>query len=306
MLDVESIYFKLPKTGEEGFFVQYEELDHFYNQLHHHPELQLVYIIEGRGDLYIGDSITSFGPKSLFLIGSNQNHIFKSAPEYFEKDSSKTSRSISVFFHEKSLGENFFNISEMSTIRHLIERSKRGIYFYPQVAELIGERLCKLTQKSGFSKFIEILNILNELACIQSFEYLAKVCSKNPPTDQESSKVNDVINYILTHYKEDIELETIAAVAHYSKAAFCKFFKQHTRKTFSEFLNEVRISQACKLLQQGDLSISRIGYESGYNNISHFNRQFKKHTGLTPSKYAEKFKESLSDPIKNKYTHISG
>ncbi len=305
MSDLQSIFFKLPKTGKEGFFVQHDELPHFYDQLHHHPELQLIYIIEGTGDLYIGDSITSFSPEDLFLIGSNQNHLFKSDPEYFEDDCQKKSQSISIFFHDQSLGKDFFEISEMSTIRHLMERANRGLRFFTEVAESIGPRMNKLLNKTGFERFVEILSILNNLAETNEYEYLAEISSPHPPSDKESRRVNNVINYILNNYKEDIELETIADIAHYSKAAFCKFFKQRTRKTFSEFLNEVRVSQACKLLQKTDLNISRIGYESGYNNISHFNRQFKKHTGLTPREYSQKYERSKEDPSKQQYQHQS-
>lgn len=306
MDETQSIYFELAKTGKEGFYIQHDDLPHFYDQLHYHPELQLAYILQGTGDLFIGDSITSFHPGTLFLIGSNQSHLFKSDPEFFEEDETKKSQSISVFFHEQSLGQGFFDISEMSTVRHLMERSKRGIKFHSAIAEEVGPRMNRLMNKKGFDRFIEVLDILNLLSQTSEYEYLAEVSSPHPPTDQESRRVNDVINYILNNYKENIELETIADIAHYSKAAFCKFFKQRTRKTFSQFLNEVRISQACKLLQQTDMNISRIGYESGYNNISHFNRQFKKHTGLTPREYAKKYEQSMSDPSKQQYQHVSG
>ncbi|MDZ7694032.1 MAG: AraC family ligand binding domain-containing protein [Balneolaceae bacterium] len=129
MTDPQSIYFKLPKTGKEGFFTQYDDQPHFYDQLHHHPELQLMYVINGTGDLYIGDSITSFTAGDLFLIGSNQNHLFKSDSKYYTDNCFEKSTSISVFFHDQSLGKDFFEISEMSTIRHLIERANRGCVF---------------------------------------------------------------------------------------------------------------------------------------------------------------------------------
>lgn len=306
MTSDKSIYFKIPKTGREGFLVQYDDLPHFYDQLHHHPELQLAYILQGTGNLFIGDSITTFNPGNLFLIGSNQSHLFKSDPQYFDKNNDTNSQSLAVFFHERSLGEGFFDISEMTTIRHLMERANRGLEFSPEIARHTGPRLKRLLDKSGFHRFVEILQILNELAESDEFEYLAKVSSPHPPSDQESRRVNDVINYILNHYKEDIELETIADIAHYSKAAFCKFFKQRTRKTFSQFLNEVRVSQACKLLQKTDLNISQICYESGYNNISNFNRQFKKNTGLTPREYVQKYERSMTDPARNQYLRVSG
>ncbi|MFH5833307.1 AraC family transcriptional regulator [Halalkalibaculum sp. DA384] len=301
MSSVQSIYFKLPKTVKEGFFIQYDELTHFYDQLHHHPELQLIYIIEGTGDLFIGDSISPFNDGSLFLIGANQNHLFKSDPSYFDVENAGKSRSISIFFSDESLGNTFFEINELSTIQGLIKRADRGIQFLPGISTKIGARMIRTRGQSGFTKFIRILKILQRLAESTNFKYLADISSTNPPSEEDSRRVNSVINYILKHYKEDIKLETIADIAHYSKAAFCKFFKKRTRKTFCEFLNEVRISQACKQLKKTDKNISRVGYECGYNNISHFNRQFKKFTGLTPREYIKKHENSVTDQSKSHY-----
>jgi len=300
-MEDKSIFFRIPKTEREGFVVQYDELPHFYNRLHHHPELQLIYILEGTGDLFVGDTITPFDPGCLFLIGSNQSHLFKSDPIYFEEDSDLTARSLSIFFHERTLGEGFFDIVETSTIRNLIERSKLGTQFYPAIARKTGQRIKKLINISGFDRFMEILSILNDLAESGEYKNLATISAPHPPSDEESQKVNDVINYILTHYHEDIELQKVAEVANYSKAAFCRFFKQRTRKTFSMFLNEVRVAHACKLLHHTDLNISQIGYDSGFNNISNFNRQFKRITGLTPMVYLKKYKDSKSTPSRIHY-----
>lgn len=302
MNDDKSIYFKLAKTEETGFYIQHDDLPHFYNHLHHHPELQLIYIIKGTGNLFIGDSITSFNSGELFLIGSNQNHLLNSDPEYFEDDCKKRSESVSIFFHNKSLGKKFFEISEMSKIYNLMERSKRGLKFSPEVSDSVGTKMLQLLEVNNeFTRFIEILKILYSLADTQKFKYLAKISSSQPPTDKESRRIDAVINYIFQNFKDDIKLDVIADIAHYSKAAFCTFFKQSTRKTFSAFLNEVRISHACKLLKKTDMNIFQVGFECGYNNISHFNRQFKKYTGLTPRKYLKKYKRSLENPTNNYY-----
>jgi len=291
MYDGQSIYFRIPKTDKEGFVVQYNDLDHFYDRLHHHPELQLTYIIEGTGDFFVGDSITPFEPGNLFLIGSDQSHLFKSDPKYFDEDNTECSRSISIFFKVNSLGKGFFDIAEMMNIRNLIKRSDRCIKFNPEISYHMGGKIKNLLDKGEFQQLLEILSILNELAQSEDYNYLTTITNSHPPSDKDSKRINDVINYILTHYNEDISLDKIAKIANYSRAAFCRFFKQRTRKTFSTFLNEVRVSQACKLLRNSDLSISQICYESGYNNISNFNRQFKKYTGRTPRSYANKCKK---------------
>lgn len=288
-----SIFFRLPKTGKEGFLVQHDKLTHFYDRLHYHPELQLIYIQKGTGDLFISDTILPFEPGNLFLIGSNQSHLFKSDPEYFEENEGLISESISVFFHESSLGDGFFNISEMASIRNLIEKSGRGIRFSREFSKTLAPKIQDLTHMSGFKRFLNILSILNDLSTSSEYHYLAAVSSPDPLSDNENKKVNDVINYIFNNYKEDIKLQDVAELANYSQAAFCLFFKQRTRKTFVQFLNEVRISQACKLLQSSDLNISEICFESGFNNVSNFNRQFKKVTGLSPTMYKNKYINSF-------------
>lgn len=295
-MDDSSIYFRLPKIENEGFVVQYDDLPHFYDQLHYHPEFQLIFIIEGTGDLFVGDSITPFEGGELFLIGSNQSHLFRSDSKYFEAGFNGVSRSISIFFNEQSLGKGFFDITETTTIRSLIERSDRCLQFQKNIAEYFGARLKGLMTITGFDRFLEILSILNDLAQSGKYEYLASVSNSKPPADQESEQINNVINYLLSHYKEDIELQTIAEVANYSEAAFCRFIKKRTRKTFSELLNEVRIAQACELLRNRDLNISQVCFESGYNNVSNFNRQFKKITGTTPKSYLKKFNKLSISP----------
>jgi len=292
-MEEKSIYFKIPKSGREGFVVQLDNLPYFYDRLHYHPELQLKYIVKGTGDLFVSDTIKSFESGNLFLIGSNQSHVFKSDKKYFEENSNLISRSISVFFHERSLGDGFFNIEEMSAIRDLIQRSGRGIQFSPNISYKVGPEIQNLLKVSGFERLLKTLFILNELALSDDFKFLATMKSSEPLSDKENEKVNDVINYIFSHYKKDLKLKDVARIANYSQAAFCMFFKRRTRKTFTEFLNEVRISKACKMLKDSDLNISEICFESGFNNVSNFNRQFKKVTNFSPSNYRKKYNTFL-------------
>lgn len=290
-MDDNSIYFRLPKTSSKGFIVEFHELAHMYDRLHYHPEMQLIYIVAGTGDLFAGDSFISYGPGDLFLIGPNQSHVFKSDPVYFEEQDDKQCRSISVFFHEKSLGDGFFNLDETAEIRNLIERSGRGIHFDSSVSNIVGEKIFSLLDLEGFDRFMEILSILDILSTTEEFAYLATMNSSVPLSDQKNQKVNKVFNYILNHFHEDIKLEDVANIANYSQAAFCHFFKEHTQKTFVQFLIEVRISNACKMLRNTDFNISQICYESGFNNVSNFNRQFKKLIGMSPSAYIKNYKE---------------
>lgn len=288
-----SIFFRLPKTGKEGFLVENDRMPFFYDKLHYHPELQLKYIVEGSGDLFVGDTFIQFEAGDLFLIGSNQSHVFKSDSRYYDPASGLNSHSVSIFFHRESLGKGFFNIDEVSEIRKLIERSGRGLKFSKSTSEEIGERMLEVTKTHEFERFIRILQIFYDLAVSKVYKYLASINTYTPLTDHESVKINEVINYILQNYKKEIMLEDVARIANYSQAAFCHFFKQHTRKTFVQFLIEVRISKACKLLRNTDMNVSQICYDCGFNNVSNFNRQFKKSTGLSPTAYIKKYKHRL-------------
>lgn len=288
-----SIFFRLPKAGKQGFLVEHDKLAFFYDKLHYHPELQLKYIVEGTGDLFIGDTFIHFEPGDLFLIGSNQSHVFKSDDVYYQKNSGLASQSISIFFQRESLGKGFFNIDEVSEIRKLIERSGRGLKFSKTDADNIGQRMIGVLETQEFERFIKILQIFHDLATTKIYKYLATVNTYSPLTDHESEKVNEVINYILQNYKEDIKLEDVAKIANYSQAAFCHFFKQHTRKTFVQFLIEVRVSKACKLLRNTNMNVSQICYECGFNNVSNFNRQFKKITSFSPTSYTKKYKQRI-------------
>jgi len=291
VMDDNSIYFRLPKASSRGFIVEFHELPHMYDRLHYHPELQLIYIVSGTGDLFAGDSFTSYGPGDLFLLGPSQSHVFKSDPDYFEESDEKACKTISVFFHEKSLGDGFFNLDETADIKGLIKRSGRGIHFDDYVSTSIGPRVFDLLDQSDFECLLSILTILHDLSSTENFSYLATMSSSVPISDQKNRKVNKVFNYILDHFHEDIKLEDVANIANYSQAAFCHFFKEHTQKTFVQFLIEVRISNACKMLRNTDYNISQICYESGFNNVSNFNRQFKKLIGMSPSAYIKNYKE---------------
>lgn len=159
--------------------------------------------------------------------------------------------------------------------------------------------MLRLINRTDFMRFLEILSILHQLGETTEYEYLASVSRDNPPTYKESQKINAIINFILNNYKRPIQLDEVAKVANYSKATFCRFFRQRTRKTFTRFLNEVRIANARRLLLKTDLNVSQVCYESGFNNVSNFNRQFKRITGLTPKAYLKKYESSQDET-----THI--
>ncbi|HKJ47430.1 MAG TPA: AraC family transcriptional regulator [Balneolales bacterium] len=281
-----SIYYLIPEMDKEGVVVQYDKSPYFYDKIHYHPEVQLIYILEGTGSLFIGDNITRVNKGDLFLIGSNQSHLFKCDEAYYKNDPSLCCRSVSVYLNNQIL-EEIFKLVDASSIQRLIKRSKLGIKFYPSAILKVRNHIKYLLNDYGFKRFIKVLDILYSLSESNHYKQLSSINTVIPIIDDENKRVNDVINYIMNHYTERIELKEVADVANYSIASFSRFFKRRTRKTFSQFVNEIRISHACRLLMNTDLKISQVCYKSGFNNVSNFNRQFKRVKGITPKEYLE-------------------
>ncbi|MGB0522622.1 MAG: AraC family transcriptional regulator [Flammeovirgaceae bacterium] len=285
------VLYSFPKTQQESFSVQTEEgLAHFYDVLHYHPELQITIILESYGTYFIGDSIERFQAGDIFLIGPNLPHVFRNDQAFYKEDPTLRASFISMYFNDQSFGKEFFKLPEMWHINQLLKKASRGIKAEGRTKEIVGEKMKRLVKLEGFDRFLMLLSILNTIATSTEWHYLSKVSFSAPQKETESKKINDVFDYIMNNFNGSISLEAVASVANMSTTAFSRYFKQRTQKTFSNFLSEVRIGHACKLLIEGDYNITEISYACGYNNISNFNRQFKTITKHTPSEYLKRYK----------------
>lgn len=287
------IYFQIPKNTGETVRVQYDEQKHFYDNLHFHPEVQIMLITEGSGTRFIGDSIGSFGPGDILLLGPNLPHVFRNDKKYYEDDSQLKASNISVFFQIESFGEPFLSLPEVFPIHRLLLSSKRGITIKGQTKEKISKLVHQMVHLDGFEKLICLFSTLSLLSGSREIDLLSSVGFDGPQKDSDSKKINDVFTYIMKNFSEEIKLQEAANVANMSVNAFCRYFKQHTRKTFSEFLNEIRIGHACRLLIEDKWNIRETAFECGYDNISYFNRQFKDITGFTPTEYVKLHREKF-------------
>lgn len=289
---MKALLFRNPKTEKESFHVQVDRLPHFYDTLHYHPEVQVTLILEGTGTLFIGDCIEQFGPGDLIVIGANLPHVMRNDQEYYEEGSGLMSHAISIYFRQEAFGDRFFELPETRHIREWIHKAARGVRLRHQLNAAVASDITRMPELENFERFRSLLSILHYLANNDSYEYLSSVSFSTPQKDTDSQKINDVFDYVMQHFAEEIRLESVAEIAHMSPTAFCRYFKQRTRKTFSRFLNEVRVGNACKLLLEGDHTISEVSFRCGYNNISNFNRQFKSIAKFTPSEYVQKFRQT--------------
>lgn len=281
-------YFKLPKQFHQSISVRKDRLPYFYNDWHYHPELELVYIIKGEGTRFIGDNIARFESGDLVLLGPNLAHVWKSDEEYFLPESRKMVAAIVIHFPIDFLGANLWSIPEFSSITKLIESSRRGISFHIPSGHPLRKLLNNIPNLSPFDRLLILLTILNQLADFNDVQILSSIPFVENSHEHQSARMDKINNFILLNFSKEIQIEKIALIANMTVASLCRYFKKKTRKSVTEFINEVRIGYACKLLIDGKCTITDICYQCGYTNSSYFNRQFKKITQINPSQYLAK------------------
>lgn len=286
------VLYSFPKTEQESFSVQVEDdIPHFYDILHYHPEWQITLIKKSRGTRFIGDSIERFKDGDIFIIGPNLPHVFRNDKAYYEEGANLGASFISMYLNDTSFGNEFFLLPEMRNIRLLMKRASRGIRLLGKTRSSAEELIRRVVETEGFDRFLTLLSLLNCMATSNEYNYISNMSFYRPQKEIDSKKINDVFDFVMSNFSDIITLEEVAALANMTPTSFSRYFKQRTQKTFSTFLSEVRIGHACKLLLEGDYNITEISYECGYNNISNFNRQFKAMTKFTPSEYLKRYKE---------------
>lgn len=274
--------FKIPKPEKTSLVYQEDYEEAFYDKFHQHDEIQISYIVEGSGSVILGDSINEYVSKDIIVIGENIPHVFKS-----DSDTNSLSLMYTLFFTKKSFGEEFFNLTELSEIKELFEESEYGLKIKPQKEKLY-KIFHKLKKKNKIQRIASLLNIL-EILIHSERQPLSSFIYDNKYTKNEEKRMNEVFQFTLKHFPESISLDEVAEKAYMSKNAFCRYFKKRTNKTYFQFLIEVRIDHACKLLfKDKELPISKLPLMCGFNNIANFNRKFKELKGMTPSQYRVK------------------
>ncbi|MGD1945657.1 MAG: AraC family transcriptional regulator [Croceivirga sp.] len=254
---------------------------------HYHPEIELVYVNGGAGKRQIGSHVSYFYDGDLILVGSNLPHC-----GFINKETGNKSQTV-IHMKKDFLGNDFFNIPEMSKIQKLLEISKSGIAFSGKTKKKLGDKMEVMEYQSDFQRLLSILNILNELAESEEYTVLNAEGFMLKSEVKDNDRINVVFNHVKNHFKDDIPLEQMANMVSMTVPSFCRYFKKITNKTFTQFVNEYRLVHASKLLAEQPMSITEVCYESGFNNFSHFNKSFKVFTGQNPSEYRNELKSVL-------------
>ena len=245
---------------------------------HFHPEYEIVYVEAEAGVRHVGDHISKYEGSDLVFIGPNIPHL------NFDYGVKTIAETVVIQMKEHFLGQPFFALPEITAINELFEKAKGGIAFYGETKKIVGEKLKQLPSLPHFQQLVELLQICQLLATSEEYSLLHSRPIANASLLKEQQRLHKIYHFIETNYQKDIDVNRVATLTHLTTAAFCRYFKKTTHLTFTDFVNQYRINQAKKLLLH-DKNVTEACYESGFENLSHFNKTFKKIAGENPSSF---------------------
>jgi AraC-like DNA-binding protein len=208
---------------------------------------------------------------------------------YFSAGENKGVEVFVVHFCENFWGEQFLQLPENKLLKVLLEKSKRGLQVTGAAKEKVAAQMAAMLGTDGAERIIMLLKALNAIATSASSNYMASIGFKYDHNDSENDRLNNIYEYSMQNFRKKIYLDEIAEIAGVSSNSFCRYFKSKTRKTFSQFIIEIKVGHACKLLIEDKLNIKQLCYDSGFNNFSTFHKHFKLVTGKSPLMYQKEF-----------------
>lgn len=283
---------KVSKGPGHSFSIRRDLVAHINNRWHYHTEVELIHFKKGEGTQFIGDSIKRFKAGDVVIVGSNLPHYWRFDDQFFD-DTGKTAVDIRVaHFNENFWGNAFLELPEVTSIKSMLDKSRRGMQVNGKARQRVAELLEQLLDAEGPQRITLLMDALHTIATAKQQALLSSIGFKPDAMEGESDRINAIYEYSLKNFKRKIQLEEIAARANISPNSFCRYFKSRTRKTYSQFLIEIRVGHACKLLIENNLSIKQLCYESGFNNFTSFHKYFKMITGKSPLAYQKEFMTS--------------
>jgi AraC-like DNA-binding protein len=280
---------KVLKGPGHSFSVRRDLVPHINNRWHYHVEVELIHFKKGEGTQFIGDSIKRFKPGDVVIVGSNLPHYWRFDDIYFEENTKAHADVRVSHFCENFWGDQFLYLPENQNIKTILERARRGLQIVGKTRQKVAELLEELLDADGPQRILLLIEALNTITSCKQLIPLSSLGFKHDFLESENERINSIYEYSLKNSKRKIQLEEIASVANISPNSFCRYFKSRTRKTYSQFLIEIRVGHACKLLIENNLSIKQLCYESGFNNFTSFHKYFKMITGKSPLNYQKEF-----------------
>jgi AraC-like DNA-binding protein len=275
---------KLPLTSDASFVARTHRTPNFEVPWHQHTELELILFTEGAGLSFIGNYVGEFEVGDIFFLGPNLPHTFQKSGECITS-------AVVVHFKENFWGKDFLDLPEIKGINQLLDASLQGLKITGKSKETLNAMIRSLEKNKGFRRMITLFECMDLLAEEKEFISLSTQEVKQL-NSKNRERIDRIFQFTMDNFKEPIQLSQVAGIAAMSVPAFCNYFKKSTRKKYIDFLNEIRIGYACKLLLDGQAGIADVCFESGFNTLAHFNKQFMRIKNMTPSKYRKAFMNS--------------
>lgn len=286
---------KVLPNPNHSFSIRQDEVPYFYNRWHFHPEAELLHVQKGTGIQFMGDSIQQFKKDDVILVGSNLPHFWRCDEIYFQKNQKLKAVATVAHFKEDFWGTGFLDLPENKKIKALLTKAKRGISITGPTKNYVIDKLNEMLKAQDAERIILLLQLLNKIAESKNYRIISSSGFEPGIERKATERINAVYSYSLAHFREKINLKKIAEVSNISPNSFCRYFKLHTRKTYLNFLLELRVGHASKLLIENKLTITQVCYESGFNNITNFYKSFKRITTKTPLEYQKLYVKSELD-----------
>jgi len=270
-------------SPQDSFLVMNRIRDRFDYPIHFHPEIELNFIANGKGMMRtVGDSTEHIDDFELVLVGPNVHHGW-------EMNNCRHSvQEVTIQFHNDLFSETFMRKTIMRPLSHMFDRSIHGILFDKEESRKMSSRLLNVSNLEGITFFLELLSIFFDLSKTPGQQLLSTSRSYKG-NFENSDKIKLLYDHVQENYTQKITLNEISELLNMSAVSFNRFIKKWTNKTFVDYLNDVRVENAARLLAEQDFTISEIAYRCGFNNIANFNRIFKKNKNRTPSAYRKEF-----------------
>ncbi|WP_233603053.1 helix-turn-helix domain-containing protein [Pedobacter sp. KBW06] len=279
-----------PLTQSDCFTIFSRTKKEFDFPLHYHEEYELNLILHAKGaKRIVGDHIDTIEDAELVFIGPNLYHAW-----FTHQCKSEEILEITIQFHKDLFDERLLKRNQLNFISNMFERSQKGILFSAETIERLSPRLLSLSQKKGFDSVLELFSILHDLSISRNMRTLSNSSFNNEQFNYNSRRIEKAFDYMNANYNRGISLEEVAKVASMPEVSFSRFIKKRTGSTFIDSLNEIRLGHATKLLISSTQTIAEIAYKCGFNNISNFNRIFKKKKNCTPKEFRDSFSGTRS------------
>lgn len=281
------LFQKIHLTEGKSFNILKVDRPYFIVPWHFHPEVEIMLITNGKGTRFVGDNIEEFSKYDLVMVGANLTHVWKNSPEHYDEFSDLRAEARVILFREDCFGKDFFNIQEMKEVKNLLIKAGRGLKFFGNTKYSVIRKILAAYEQSELERFVSLIQILRELSLSKEYSLLSSIGYVQQTLNSDMHQLDIILDYIMKNFRNEIKLEQISKLANMSPTAFCRYFKSRTNKTLMQFINELRIGYAKRMLVESNDNISTICFDCGYNNISNFYDHFHKITGSLPSQFRE-------------------